>query len=313
MRVDYLGLEAFVAIADCGSFQRAAEVLHLSQAALSHRLRKIEEDLGTPLLTRSSREVSLTAAGQDLLPESRRLLKGLQDTYDSVRAGGRGKTRRFAFACLPTIATSILPEVLKAMQDEEPGLAFDLFDIPVPRIVEVVRAGTVEFGITIGSAEMSDIRFRHFADEEYRLFVHRNHALAGKVAVTLEDLEPLPMVRIASQSKNRQLLDMAFGQMRDRMRWQMEVQSAAVAMRMVAKGMVVTILPASALYMAPESVVSIPFDGVRMQRSLGVMQRRGVPLSGGAQRLLDRIETAMASGFHGHLTVTATPRSRPWG
>ncbi|MBP0484537.1 LysR family transcriptional regulator [Sagittula salina] len=310
MRVDYLGLEAFVAIANYGSFQRAAEGLNLSQAALSHRLRKIEEDLGTALLTRSNREVSLTAAGQELLPEARKLLKGLQDVYESVRSGGRGKMRRFSFACLPTIATAILPEVLKGLQTDEPDLAFDLYDIPVPRIVEAVRSGAAEFGITIGSAEMSDIRFRHFADEEYRLFVHREAPLAARASVTMEDLEPVPMVRIASQSKNRQLLDMAFGQMRDRMRWQMEVQSAAVAMRMVSQAMVATILPATALFMAPASVVAIPFKGVRMQRSLGVVQRRGVPLSDGAQRLLDRIETAMQTGMHGHLKVTDTPRSR---
>lgn len=310
MRIDYLGLEAFVAIANYGSFQRAAEGLNLSQAALSHRLRKIEEDLGTALLTRSNREVSLTAAGQELLPEARKLLKGLQDVYESVRSGGRGKMRRFSFACLPTIATAILPEVLKGLQTDEPDLAFDLYDIPVPRIVEAVRSGAAEFGITIGSAEMSDIRFRHFADEEYRLFVHREAPLAARASVTMEDLEPVPMVRIASQSKNRQLLDMAFGQMRDRMRWQMEVQSAAVAMRMVSQAMVATILPATALFMAPASVVAIPFKGVRMQRSLGVVQRRGVPLSDGAQRLLDRIETAMQTGMHGHLKVTDIPRSR---
>lgn len=75
MRVDCLGPEAFLAIADYGSFQRAAEALSLSKAALSHRLRKIEDDLGNVLLTRSSREVSLTALGQGLLPEARRLLK----------------------------------------------------------------------------------------------------------------------------------------------------------------------------------------------------------------------------------------------
>ena len=67
MRVDYLGLEAFVAIAEYGSFQRAARALNLSQAALSHRLRKVEEDLGAALLTRTSREVSLTPTGQGLL------------------------------------------------------------------------------------------------------------------------------------------------------------------------------------------------------------------------------------------------------
>jgi DNA-binding transcriptional LysR family regulator len=71
MRVDYLGLEAFIAVAEVGSFSKAAERLNLTQTALSHRIRKIEADLGTRLLVRTSRDVSLTIAGQNLLPKVR--------------------------------------------------------------------------------------------------------------------------------------------------------------------------------------------------------------------------------------------------
>src|SRR5215217_7605187 len=69
MRIDFLGLHAFVAIAERGSFQHAAAHLNLSQTALSHRVRKLEEDLGVKLLSRTTREVSLTRAGLNLLPK----------------------------------------------------------------------------------------------------------------------------------------------------------------------------------------------------------------------------------------------------
>src|ERR671912_30843 len=69
MRIDFLGLHAFVAIAERGSFQNAAAHLNLSQTALSHRIRKLEEDLGVKLLSRTTREVSLTQAGLNLLPK----------------------------------------------------------------------------------------------------------------------------------------------------------------------------------------------------------------------------------------------------
>lgn len=313
MRVDYLGLEAFVAIADYGSFQRAAEALNLSQAALSHRLRKIEEDLGAPLLIRSSREVSLTQAGQGLLPEARRLLKALQDTYEAARAGAQNRARRFAFACLPTVANSFLPAVLRDLQRDRPDISFDLLDIPVTRIVEAVRSGAAEFGLTIVTAELSDLRIRPLADEDYHLFLPGDHPLAARASVTLEDIEGLAMVRISSQSKNRQLLDIAFGQMRDRLRWDFEVQSAGMAMRLVAQGMALTILPRSALSMAPVALVSRPFEGVRLQRTLGVVSRRGAPLSEGATALLERIEDGMQAHFSDHLRISADPRSRPRG
>ncbi|SFR15492.1 LysR family transcriptional regulator [Poseidonocella sedimentorum] len=314
MRVDYLGLEAFVAIAEHGSFQRAAEALNLSQAALSHRLRKIEDDLGAALLIRSSREVSLSPSGHALLPDARRLLKALFETYEAARMGARDNSRRFTFACLPTLANAFLPKVLKALHAERPELSFDLLDIPVSRIVDAVRSGRAEFGLSILSAELSDLRLRPLAEEDYRLFLRHDDPLAAQAEVTLEHLESRAMVRISSQSKNRQLLDTAFGEMRDRLRWQYEVESATVAMRLVTEGMALTILPRSAISMAPASLVEIPIAGLRLQRSIGVVSRRGQPLSSGAAELLARIETAMQEdGFETQAALSAAPATRPRG
>ncbi len=297
MRVDYLGLEAFVAIADFGSFQRAAEALSLSQAALSHRLKKIEEDLGGPLLIRSSREVSLTALGQSLLPDARRLLKELLDAYASVRAGARRSARWMSFACLPSIANSLLPAVLADLVRERPEIAFEVLDIPVSRIAAAVREGKVEFGVTIVSAEQSDLRVRALAEEDYVLFLPLDHPLAEQGYVTLPDLRALPIVGLSSHSRNRQLLDMAFGQLRDHMSWRIEVQTAPVALRIAAEGAAATIQPRSALRMAPDSLVALPFKDVKLSRTLGVVSRRGVPLSDVATETLKRIEDEFERNF----------------
>ena len=72
MRIDFLGLEAFLSIAERGSFQRAAAHLNLSQAAISHRTCKLEEELGLKLFARTTREVTLTRAGIDFLPNVRK-------------------------------------------------------------------------------------------------------------------------------------------------------------------------------------------------------------------------------------------------
>ncbi|MFD1795493.1 LysR family transcriptional regulator [Paracoccus aurantiacus] len=311
MRVDYLGLEAFVAIAEYGSFQRAARALNLSQAALSHRLRKVEEDLGFALLIRTSREVSLTANGQGLLPDARRLLKSLQETYESARAGASRQSQRFAIACVPTIAHSVLPDVLGALARDWPGTGFKVLDVPVAGISEIVRGGQAEFGLTIVSAELSDLRVRPLADEDYHLFLRRDSALARKGVAHLSDIEGARMARISTQSKNRQLLDVAFGDLRDRLHWFYEVQSAGLAMRLVAEGMAMTILPASAIAMAPASLTSIPFGDVRLQRTIGVVSRRGIPQSDNAVDLLARIEAALVARFRPHLTLDPDLQSRP--
>lgn len=293
MRIDYLGLVAFVAIADHGSFQRAAETLNLSQAALSHRLRKLEEDLGSPLLIRSSREVSLTPTGQGLLPEARRLLKELHAAYDSVRAGSRRQRVRLCFACLPSLANSVLPAAIGAFAADNPEVALELHDIPVAKIAERVRSGGAEFGLTIVSAELSDLRVRPLIEEEYRLIVPRDHALARQGHVTPAQLDGATMARISSQSRNRQLLDVALGDHAERMVWRYEVQSAATALRLVSQGLALTILPVSAYDMAPPNLVHVGFRGLRLSRTLGVVTRRGVPLSDRAGRMLAAVEARL--------------------
>lgn len=295
MRIDYLGLVAFVSIADHGSFQRAAETLHLSQAALSHRLRKVEEDLGTPLLIRSSREVSLTPVGQSLLPEARRLLKELHDTYEAVRVRARRLRGRVYFACLPTIANSALPPVLAEFGRRRPETAIEMFDIPVSQIAERVRSGAAEFGVTIVSAELSDLRVRPLVEEDYMLVVPREHPLARKPYVRRADLEGVSMARISTQSRNRQLVDVALAPYRDLMEWHYEVQNATTAMRLVAEGAALTILPRSAIAMAPASLISIPFGDVKLSRAIGIVTRRGVPLSAAAGDLLTMIEERIAA------------------
>jgi DNA-binding transcriptional LysR family regulator len=289
MRIDYLGLEAFVAIAEHGSFQRAAEALSLSQTALSHRLRKLEAELGAPVLTRSSREVSLTEAGQDLLPDARRLLKALGDSYAAVRARARQRRRQVAFACLPTVAHTRMPPVLARFAADLPDVTVTMHDIPAHRIAELVLSGAAEFGVTIVSAQLPDLRVRALFDEPYELLVPEGHPLSLRASVPRAALEGVAMARIATQFQNRQLVDAALGPVRDRIEWRFVMQNASMAMAMVAAGAALTILPRSAGDYAPPGVVRRPFADIRMARSVGVVTRRGVPLSDLGQRLLGAV------------------------
>lgn len=77
MRIDVFGLQAFVSIAERGSFHAAASHLNLSQTALSHRIRKLEVSLATQVLMRTTRQVTLTPAGTALLPKARKLFDEL--------------------------------------------------------------------------------------------------------------------------------------------------------------------------------------------------------------------------------------------
>lgn len=289
MRTDYLGLEAFVAIAELGSFNRAADYLNLSQAALSHRIRKIEADLGVQLLIRSTRDVLLTKEGQALLPQVRRNLAHLSEAYDGLRKLSHGKQDRLALACLPTIANYYLPSILRQFCDECPDIAVQLHDQPMGRIYELVQAGEVEFGISIMGAKHWDLDIREIFTEPYVLLVHRDHPLARQKKVARTDLAGQPFVRINTQSTNRQLVHDALGDYRDTIVWRYEVQNAAMAMSLVAEGAALTVLPALTANLSRHQLAALQFSDVNLTRTLGVATRRGWTLTKPAERLLTMI------------------------
>lgn len=289
MRTDYLGLEAFVAIADLGSFNRAAVYLNLSQTALSHRIKKLETDLGIQLFIRTTREVSLTKEAQAVLPEMRRSLMHLSETYDALLAKGRAGTQSIAFACLPTLAYNYLPKVLKVFAVEYPEIVVRLEDRTFGQVYEMVQSGEVEFGISIIGARQWDLEISEIFSEPYELFVRRDHPLARQSSVRRSDLAGQAFAQITTQSSNRQLVDDALGEYRDQIIWRYQVQNPAMALSLVAEGAAVTILPSLMRNLAWEDLTALPFSDVEMKRTLGLITRRGASLNAPTQRLVDMI------------------------
>lgn len=294
MRVDYLGLEAFVAVAELGSFSRAAQKLNLTQTALSHRVRKIEEDLGTRLLVRTSRDVSLTKTGQSFLPQVRAQLETLAGLYGAVRDSGIEARRRLVFACLPTLSGYYLPDILGSFSRRFNGFEVVLLDQPAGRIMDLVHAGEAAFGITIIGATPWDIEVEHISTEPYVLLVNRNHRLAGRKSVTCTDLLGEPLVRIRTQSTNRKLVEDSLGEMGKQLDWRFEVQNAATAISLVAAGVAMTVLPQLTMHQSHREIVGLGFSDVDLSRKIGAIQRRGVPLSAPAEALLDMIRERLA-------------------
>src|SRR5512138_1336051 len=103
MRIDTLGVQAFLAVADQGSFGRAAESLHITQTALSRRVQNLEAFLGVKLLERTTRSVTLTRIGVDFLPQARRLLGDLASALTEIRETGKALRGDVTIACVPTV------------------------------------------------------------------------------------------------------------------------------------------------------------------------------------------------------------------
>ncbi|HEY2527688.1 MAG TPA: LysR family transcriptional regulator [Xanthobacteraceae bacterium] len=104
-----LDLRAFLAVFDLGTFHKAAELLNLSQPALSRRIQGLEARLGTHLLEHSTRHVAPTAAGRKLEPIARRMLDEFDSSLVSLNGIGERQSGQITIASIPSVATFLLP------------------------------------------------------------------------------------------------------------------------------------------------------------------------------------------------------------
>lgn len=297
MRPDLLGLQAFLSIAERGSFRAAAAHLNLSQTALSHRIRKLEERLGLALLARTTRQVSLTPAGVALLPKARRLMEEMAAAFEELGRQARRPAERVAIGCLPTVAVNCLPAALAAFRERHPATDVRVYDNSASEIAERVQAGQADFGITIVAANRWDLDLAPVAREPFVLVCRRDGALGRSAGLRWSDLEGLPLVRISAETGNRILIDDALGERRDQPSWRYEVQRVTTALGLVRAGVGHAVVPRLAVPAGDRELAAVPLRDPAISRTLGVVTRKGASLSSEASALLALVAQSLRDTF----------------
>lgn len=297
MRIDVLGLQAFVAIAERGSFRAAASHLNLSQTALSHRIRKLEESLSAPLLLRTTRQVTLTPEGAALLPKAQHLFGELSGAIDGLRGTPKQQTTRIALGCLPTIAMHVMPSVLAKFGDAHPEIVVRLFDNSAGEIAARVQAGEAEFGVTIVAANSWDLDLKPVVKEPFVLLCHPKMKFASAPSLTWAQVQDVPLVRISAETGNRILIDDALGTKRDTLDWRYEVQRVSTAVSLVKAGVAATIVPRLAIADEEKGLRAIPLRAPAVSRTLGIVTRKETPLSAPAKALIRLTTSALKAAM----------------
>src|ERR1700688_2214575 len=140
-------LRYFCAIADTGSFTRAAQHTHVSQASLSQQIRKLQDELGARLFDRLGRAVQLTELGRSFLPRARAILRDLEAARSDVVERKMTLRGPIAVGVIPTIAPYFLPPILAAFSRKSPEARVTVVEEITPLLLERLRAGTMELAI----------------------------------------------------------------------------------------------------------------------------------------------------------------------
>jgi DNA-binding transcriptional LysR family regulator len=298
MRLDLPGLQAFLSIAERGSFHAAAAHLNLSQTALSHRIRKLEELLGVKVLARTTRQVALTPAGVELLPKARRLVEDMAAAFEGLRRQAQRGEERVEIGCLPTVAVMCLPKALAKFKTIYPETTVRVHDNSASEIADCVQSGKAVFGITIVAANRWDLDLKPLVKEPFVLVSRRDMPMAERNALTWADISGLPLVRISAETGNRVLIDDALGNRREKLLWRYEVQRVTTAVSLVRSGVGYAVVPQLAFdVIADKDLVAIALSAPAISRTLGVITRKGLPMEPRAEKLLSLIAQSLQETF----------------
>ncbi|MCK9239474.1 LysR substrate-binding domain-containing protein [Desulfocurvus sp.] len=205
-------LRHFVAVAEELHFGRAAQRLNISQPPLSQSIRRLEDELGAPLLARTSRSVTLTPEGGVFLPEARAILARADHAARAVGLMARGDGGMLRIGLVgPALEGGRLPCLIRAFCQESPQVRVQLDQLNSMEQLAMLREGRLDVGVVrLFQKHAKGLVVRHYASEPYVLALPEGHRLAARAVVPLADLDGEPLL-IFQRHANPQLYDAIVG------------------------------------------------------------------------------------------------------
>ena len=203
-------LHTFAAVAELRHFARAAERCNLSQPAVSHQIRQLEEELGTKLLNRDGRRVSLTVAGELFLEDARRILAAVDRARERVQSVSAGTVGRVRLGATETAGLYILPALLERYRRNHPRFALQFTIAPEVEILERVASNDLDMGVISGKPVLGELRSRRIARDEMVVVASASAPVAQRRRLKPDELREEAWLLREDGSDTRRHLDAWF-------------------------------------------------------------------------------------------------------
>lgn len=193
--MDLRHLRYVVAVAECGTFTRAAEQLHIEQPPLSQQIKQLEQELGLKLFDRSRRGATPTNAGILLIEKARSLLALEQEFRSLARGLARGEQGRVRIGMAGGVTLlPLIPMAIRAFRDRWPDVVVTLEESNTPALCEALREGRVDIAIVRPPVHDPDIIVRALMDEPTMIALPRGHAKWRQHGLHLADIKDEPFI-----------------------------------------------------------------------------------------------------------------------
>ncbi|PTY36426.1 hypothetical protein BGP77_03770 [Saccharospirillum sp. MSK14-1] len=293
--MDHQSLEAFLAVAENGSFSRAAEQLFLTQPAVSKRIANLESSLDTKLFDRIGREVYLTESGRLLVDRAGRILEDIRDARQAIHQSSGGQVGQVALASSHHIGLHYLGPILRTLVERHPQAQLDLRFLESEQTIQAILKRDIELAfITLPTTLPRDLIQERLWTDELRFVVAHDHPLAAKRgAIRLNELVHFRAILPEEATTTFRLIQTAFERHHLPLKRRLAVNYLETIGALVSSGLGWSLLPDRLIN---ESMTILSVEQVNLVRHLGVIRHSRRTPSQGALELLTIARDVASAG-----------------
>jgi DNA-binding transcriptional LysR family regulator len=297
-------LQIFEAIAQHGSFTRAAEELFLTQPTVSQQMKQLTKAIGVPLYEQIGKRIYLTDAGKAVLEVGRDISQRFNDlemTLADIKGLKQGNLKLAAI----TTAKYFVPRILGTFRQRYPGINISLQIANRQQILDRLADNLDDLYFIGQPPEDLEINLRHFLDNPLVVIAPRNHPLAQEKLISLERLVEEPLIMRESGSGTRMAVEGFFAENRLKMKVEMEIGSNEAIKQAIVGGLGLSVLSRHSLALeGPQGpLVVLDVEGFPIQKHWYVIYPRSKQLSIVAQTFLDYLLTEGKESAQNFLTL----------
>ncbi|WP_034937903.1 LysR family transcriptional regulator [Gloeocapsa sp. PCC 73106] len=247
MRIEQL--QAFLAVADTGSFGLAAQQCQVTQSTISRQIQSLEQSLGLPLFHRSS-QAKLTLGGEQLLPHARKMCKEWENVLRKFEEIKSGKQPELCVAAIHSVCAHSLPLVLQKFCFDYPNVQLRVTALGSDRALKVLKDGLVDLAIVMNNrflTNSSEMVVDVLYQEEILVLMAANHPLTQYPEVSLSQLVDYPQAVFKDGYGMQRLIQDCFTRLQSPIKAVMELNTLDAFRGVVRQGHVIALLPESAL------------------------------------------------------------------
>lgn len=287
-------LRAFVAVAKTRSFTEACEQVHLSQPALSIAIKNLEDSLGGRLLVRTTRALRLTPEGEDFYRTAMRLLTDWDDAFEEVQGRFSLYRGKISISCMPSFAGNQLPIVLSRFREKHPDINIAIHDVIAEDVVEMVRSGRVEVGISFDPGDAEDLLFSPLFTDNFIATLAPDHPWVDQQSISWAQLISGEVIALQRPSNIRMQIERELEPEGLGLAPAYEAHQLATIGRMAATGLGVGIIPTLCSGQMEElGAVCRPLVSPIIARRVGIITRKRAALSAAAQGIVNELKLSI--------------------